>query len=878
MTPQLPAPPRIACWLLAAVLPDDVAGRSIQGDLIEEFHGRPAGWRRRIWFWRAAIGLVARYAPARPFRASTTRGRSSGHWRRDVLYAVRLLARRPLHTAVSVLGLGVGLTATVTVFSFFSAALGDPPGVVGAKTLAVARFVGVQTATGSSGRSFTPAEVAIALRGIPGLDNTAAFGTKSVTIQVGAETQSVFAKFVSATYFTALGTQPLEGRVLGTEDDRADASTVVISERLAQRLFARPREALGTVLRVADRDLLIVGVLPDRFARVFSPGLNAAPDDAVYVPLALHGGWPASDPSLGWLTLVGRLQDGFTERDVNAAVGPVAQAIETARSAPGRVTIAFDNFLFGFGPSALLTFASLCLAAPILLLAIGCANVANLRLAQATERAREIAVRHSLGATRGDIVRLLVLESALISLLAMLFAWSGTHVLLLQFAAMLPIAVPLDWSVAAFACLAAVAVTICSGLIPAWLVTGRNTERQLKQSGAGGGYARTRLRHSLVVIQIALSVTLLTIAALFVRTVQEIYGRQPAVLEQILVAQIDLANGAEPKDPGLTARFEEGLLKRLGPDPRVQGVGLLFATSLYSGGGPAYWLAGESRRDSQTTALHRVTPSWFMAMDLAPLTGRLLQSGDEPDVAVVNESLAASLGPGAPVLGATIQLSLTGDGRPPTPVTIVGVVPDSVRVINRPLRPRPILYLAPPTPMPARFTIAVRTNRVDDVLRDLPHTLSEIQPELTWRGLETADKAIARGAGPFRFFATGMAALGVVALLVAGVGLFAVTAYLVSLRTREFGVRMALGARKGDVVRLVLRQVGLVTAAGLGLGVVLTAPAANMLRFLFLGLSPTDPVAIVSIVVLLGGTTILAAILPARRAATIDPVRALRVD
>ena len=863
--------------MLAMVLPASVVGRSILGDLIETFHQRPRGIRRWMWFWFATVELALRYGPARMRVAQS--GRWHRRWPGDLRYAFRLLTRRSIHTTVSVIGLGVGITATIAVYSFFNAAWGDPPGVIDGRSIALARFISFQNEKGFSGRYFSTAEATVALRGLPGLDSVAAFGVWSVTLHVGQNAETIGARFISGNYFTVLNTTPIAGRVLGPDDDRTDAGAAMISEDLATRLFASPHEAVGAPLHLGDRNVRVVGVLPRRFARTFGPSLRGGPEDAVFLPMSLHDEWPGVAAGAGWASLVGRLRDGVDIDQLTQITAPVAREIEAAETTPvGRVSLRFENLLFGPTGNALATFASLCMAGPVLLLLIGCANVANLRLAQATERAQEIAVRQSLGATRGDIIRLSLLESLLVSALAIGLAWLGTQILLMQFADVLPIAVPLDWSVALFAGGIGLTTTLLSGVVPAWIVTSRNAE-QLKQSKQAGGYSSSRWRHALMVVQLALSVILLTMGALFVRTAQEVQHGQPPVLAHVVIAQIDLSRvKTSPPDPDETARFDVAFMSRIGNDPRVLGAGLLFAPSLYGAGSSLYWLPNQPPRPPETTTVHRVSPSWFGAMDLAPLAGRLLRPADGPDIVVANESFAALIEPFTSPLGATVLFGMKDDKSDATAVTIVGVVPDSIRKINRPLQPVSIVYRMPPSPLPSAFTAAVRTDDPDVMLRELPQTLRSIHPDVTWRSLESAEATITRDAGPFRFFATTVAALGLVSLAVAGVGLFSTTSYLVSLRTREFGVRIALGARASDVVRLVFRQVGWLTLAGLGSGIVLTAPITNLLRFLFLGLSPGDPLAIVAVVSLLGGTTLVAGALPARRAASVDPVRALRAE
>ncbi len=845
--------------------------------------------RRRLalaGLWLRAVGDALRHglalrwerSPLKPGFRPTMRGR----WLADIRDAVRLVARRPATTAVSVIGLGIGLTATISVFSIFNSVWAvDPPGVKDRHSLVAVRSIQFRGPSGGAGvRGWSLPEADIALRQMTWLDGVAASGPVQAIVQAGDEVRSASPTAVSGAYFAVLGSRPVIGRLLGPEDDRPHSTAIVIGEAFWRDVFDGRADALGSAVLVGGRRMQVVGVVPRHFARRFSPSLRTEPDTPVFIPLAAVRDWPDSgDADRGWLSIAGRLPAAMDRQTAAQAAAGVARAIEASHGREsGSVSLDLEDYGLGRSgadPSFLIRFAALSLAGPFVLLLIGCANVANLRLAQSTERAPELSVRQALGASRWDLLRLLLFEAIVVAGLALACGWFGTHVLLARLSGVLPIAVTVDGRVAVFAAAIAAAAVLLAGLVPARLAAARTAAQALRQSRQAGGAPHARLRHGLVIVQVALSLVLLTMGALMTRTIQAIYQAQPAAIEEMLTARVILP---EADDRHRAASLAQTLAAWVERDPRVTRVGVTEGTEIFGGRGAVRVFLPLDTADTRRHATQfRVTPGWFSAFDLKPLAGRTLTASDEGDVAVVNRSMAATFGPGTAVLGATIRIGGFDPKEAPATVTVVGVVPDSVRQINRPMREEPIVYRPVESLAPA-FTVVARTERPDDVGRDLSRAIATLDGRIPWVRVESASAILSREAGPFQFFATAVGTLGVTALVLAASGLFAVMAYLVSLRTREIGVRVALGATTADVAALVLRQVGRLTAVGAATGFLLALPVASVLRFLLVGVSPFDPRALIPVVVILAATALAAGWVPARRAAAVDPVRALRAD
>ena len=555
----------------------------------------PRGWRAR---WReewlgeiesrtgpgpAGAGLVRRALGA-PRDAAAARAASvsqglralAAGWRSDLVHSARSVWHSPRHLLAVTGSLGIGLTVSIFVFSAINGLLyGEIPGIESRRTLARV-FISHDNVFGVEGFgragmvSASPLSISdfelLAADDGPAFTGVAAEGSSQVPVALDAAAAGTTALLVSADYFPVLGTQPFMGRFLAASDHRPDAPPVaVVGFHLWRDRLGAPPNILGRSLLVGGRDFTIVGVAPPRFTGVQPSDVGASPLDSgqLWLPLRFAASWPGG-PSRdqAWLTVVGRLEPGVSIADAGRTLDVAA-----ARIAAERPDIRKNAQLLlrphGFGPDdsplEVLLIIGLFLAVPLSVLAIACANVASLQLARATGRERELAVRLALGASRGQLLRLLTLESLLLSALATLAGWLGSAAARRDRPRLLsPDARPRRTRPDLRARPRGGVVTL-SGLVPAWLVLRRSTAAGLKQTAQGGGVAHARVRHALVVIQIAVSLVLLCTSALFARSVQAMRSGVPAPLRDQLVAHVDLeAVGHAPAPARAVRRCRAG--------------------------------------------------------------------------------------------------------------------------------------------------------------------------------------------------------------------------------------------------------------------------------------------------------------------------------
>jgi hypothetical protein len=379
----------------------------------------------------------------------------------------------------------------------------------------------------------------------------------------------------------------------------------------------------------------------------------------------------------------------------------------------------------------------------------------------------------------------------------------------------------------------------------------------------------------LVGAQVALSIGLLTIGALSLRTLGAARDRTTETARDLVVAHVNL--GQAGYDAPAALRFGDALLERLRSDGRVRHAGVA-DVRLFVEREAFYSRAGEADSVRRFAMVAFVTPDWFGAAGLPPVSGRLFTTADRAaPVAVINESLARQLdAAGGPAIGASLRTTAF-QRNAPVPVTadVIGIVSDAIRAPDR-IRPVPAIYLPlglNPTLAP---TLYVRTAIPDELVPAVRQAITDLEPRAPWSQIQTGADVVAQETTPIRYFANVMGSLGLLALVLATAGLYAVTLYTTSLRTREIGIRVAIGAQQRDVINLILRQALFVVGAGITAGLALVVPIAFTMQALFVGVSPVDPLSLGPTVLMLLAAGLLAAILPALRAARIDPVQALK--
>jgi putative ABC transport system permease protein len=500
---------------------------------------------------------------------------------------------------------------------------------------------------------------------------------------------------------------------------------------------------------------------------------------------------------------------------------------------------------------------SLFLFVPLCVLAIGCANVISLQLARATERARELSVRLALGASRVQLARLLALEVVLLGVVAGALGWRGAHVLLKAMQPLFPAPLSVDCRVLGFVFILVAGVVSMGGMAPAWFVTRDVLSVGLKEQ----------------VFQVAACVALLFIAALAARSLQATMPIMSAEASHTLVAEFNLTD-VHPGQPR-TRPFIDAVDESLRIDPAVRSAG--FADFFASGGTVRYWLPGDDVSLRRVTQGGFVTDSWFDSTGVTMLAGEGFRNGASNQAfAIVNESFASSTGESIrSTLGGQLRIAHPENARVRS-VEIVGIVSNSLTSVDG--RAVPMVFLPMPQASPAALILTVRANNLDSALRATRAAVAKADSDVPMTKLESVGARYDESFKGVRAITLFGVELGVLALLLAAAGLYAVMAYTVRRRTREIGIRMAVGATLAHILALVLRHgLGLATL-GVATGAVVAIPIAFLLRSVFFGISPVDPRALLATGGMLVAAVLAASAVPAYRAATVDPVVALRED
>ena len=847
---------------------------------------------------------------------------------RDLAYAVRTVVRGGGWTAVILLLLALGIGASTALFSATDALLFAPLSVKDPDTLVRFRWTGRNdAATEHDEYGFNrPGADGQRVRGsfsYPLFQQLAADGASAVELFASApysdtnlviDGQAELASGLGATgnYFSVLGVRARIGRVFTPEDDRAMSAPVgVISGRYWRSRFGADPAAVGKVIRANGVPLTIVGVLPPEFRGVREP-LGEAPD--IFFPLALDAQMRASTgrsqpsllttPTAWWLQVMGRLRPDATAAGVHAMLDGVFQ--RTARAgldqylgslseeergaAENRSLRDIPRLLVDSGRRGLydveedaIASAVILTAAVALVLLIICANVANLMLSRAIVRRKEIAVRLSLGATRGRLVRQLLTEALVLAAigaaLGMLVAWLGVG-LLPEPASSVSV---FHWRTFAFAAVAAVLTSLLFGIVPAIKTTEVNVNAGLIESGRRVAARRSVLGRSLLVIQVALSLVLLVSAGLFLQTLAQLRRVDPGfdTRNLLLLRVMPRASGYDvPRGQELYRT----LLERLAGIPGVRGVALsqpallsggVSSTSMYVAGKPAP--ADPRNREGHEINRLVVSPEFFEVIGIPILRGRGLTARDHaeaPRVAVINETAAKTYLPGEDPIGKRFGTSPDRTGE----IEIVGLARDAkYSDVREPAPPTMYVnYLQAPR---AAAVFELRTERAPEALAGrVRDVVRRIDPNLPLASLMTQRQAIERRFAQEKLFAQACSLFGGIALLLASVGLFGLMSYSVARRTAEMGVRMALGAQRRTVVQMIMAESMSLVGIGLLAGFALTLVASRLIAALLFGVPPYHPGTIAAAAALLVVVSAAAAYLPARRASLVDPIVALRYE
>jgi len=798
----------------------------------------------------------------------------------DARYAVRTLAKSPGLVAVAVLSLGLGIGACATVFSCVNALYLRPYPYREA-----ARLVAVFEARPDRGvirNSVSYANFADWRAGAgKSFEGLAAHDDRELNLAGGERPESIEAEAVSWNMFRLLGVTPILGRDFEEEEDGPNAAKVaILSHRLWQRVFQGDSSVTGRGIILSGRPFTVIGVLP--------PPHQFPEATDVWIPMDLD---PTRLRGSHFLEVVGRLKPGVSPEQAQADLNIIAARLATQFPETNRgwtVTVG------GMRDSAVGEYQSILaimMAAVGFVLLIACANVANLLLARASGRSREIALRAALGARRTRIIRQLLTESVLLSLagagMGLLIATWGLQLIVSVVPADKPfwMVFTIDGRVLAFTVTVAVATGILFGLAPALQTLRTDLHESLKEGARGGGAGtqRHRLRNTLVVTEVALSTVLLIGAALMIRSFLSLQRVQPGFdAAKLLTFEVSLQG---PRYDSLASRgvFYDDLLGRLRAIPGVVSAGASSSAPLLGSSSTSSLLVdgrpAEPGRQPYAS-FQSVSAGFVSHLGVPFVEGRDITPEDvssNAPVALVSRSMAERFWPGESALGKRFKLGVSPNSSDPW-LSIIGVTRD-VRHRRLSDRAENQVYV-PYSRSPYRgMDVQIRTAGTPVASGPAVRAaVRAIDPTLPVVDLQTMDEAIRFSMWEQRLYSSMFGAFAVAALLLAAIGLYGVMSYLVSLRTHEIGVRMALGAGRKTVLGLVVGRGVLLAGVGLVIGVAGAFGMTRVLRDLLFGVGTLDPLSFAGIPILLAIVAALASYVPARRASGVDPVLVLRSE
>jgi len=801
----------------------------------------------------------------------------------DLRFAGRMLTKDPKFTAVVVLALALGIGANTTVFTLVNAVLFR--GLPFERADRIMHISSTRVARGDNRLGVSYPDFKDWKAQTKTFQNLGAFSLETINLSdQGNVPERYSGGRITANTFSLLGQKPMLGRdFLPDEDKPGTATVVILGHGVWKTRYGKDPGIIGRAIRVNDIPATVIGVMPE--------GMKFPLNEDLWLPLIPVGPWEKRDAHD--LNVFGRLKDGATLAGARAEITQLAKTLEKdypkTNQGIGAVVKTY-NEVFN-GDQIRIIFLALLGAVGFVLL-IACANVANLLLSRSLARAKEVSIRTALGASRWRVVRQLLIESVLLGILGgvvgLLFSIWGVRMFDLAVADVgKPYWIKFTMDFAVFGYLAAICLTtgLLFGLAPALHMSKVDINKTLKEGtrGSGGSSRAKYLSGTLVVGELALALVLLAGAGLMIRSFLKMYEMDPGFNPDNILTMRYMLNDAKYPTPDSRVHFEEQLLARL---TTVAGVDSVAVTSNLPMQGAPNWrfeIEGQppvEKEKRQSASGIIISPDYFRVLGIDILRGRAFNGSDGlpgKTAVIVNQRFAAKYWPKEDAVGKRIRVTRDSGEQPW--LTVLGICPDIRQGDFNHSEPDMVIYV--PYRQNAATGVAIMARSKvppTSLTSSFRKQVQELDGNLPLYRISTLPESFVQQRWPFRVFGSLFAVFALIALVLSSVGIYAVMSYAVSQRTQEIGIRMALGASTGSVMRLVLSLGAKQLAIGLAVGLALAYGVTRVLASLLVQITPTDPVTFTFIVLLLVAVAFIACWIPARRAMQVDPLVALRYE
>ena len=806
---------------------------------------------------------------------------------KDLRFAFRGLLKRPAFTAIAVITLGLGIGATTAIFSVVnSVMLRRLPYSTADRIVAIRELNPEGKRIQTTGPNFLDWRAQNTV-----FEHLAAIKITNANMTLADQAERIDLAQTSANFFDVFGVGPQQGRLFVAGDEQAGhAPVAVLSDALWRRRFAADTSVIGKPITLDGNNYTVVGIAPEGFrypdkTELWLPPLKLAPEFSPGIE-------PTERRGMGYLNAVGLLKPGVTvaqaASEMETITGRLRQQYPETNNRRFDRVFSLHNHLIGDSKTMLW----LLFGAVGFVLLIACANVANLLLASATSRSKEIAIRSALGASRWRVMRQLLTESAMLALAGGLLGLLLSSYGVTAITKLLPQTFPrlneigMDWRVFGFTLGASLLTGFLFGFAPALHISRADVQEAMKETarGTAGSARHTRLRHALIVAEVALSVVLLAGAGLLFRSFMRLQAVNAGFTpQQVLTAQLSPAGPQFDEDSDV-ATFYDQVLHRVKAIPGVESAGVI--NTLPLSGGPTMGFRVEGRpiltRDKWVpTDFRSVSSDYFRTMSIPVLQGRAFTAedrSDSPRTLIINQALAQREFPNEDPVGKRITLGNVDENNQPIWFEIIGV---TANVRSQELReePPPELYFSARRITFQNMAIVVRsTVEPESVAPALRQAVAEVDRTVPVAQVQTMEHIVSESVTQSRFNLFLVGLFGGIALLLSAAGIYGVTSYTVTQRTHELGIRLALGAQVTDVLKLVLGQGLAVIGIGLVVGLAASFALLRLMRSLLFGVGENDPLTFAAITLVLFLVALLACYVPARRATKVDPLEALRYE